>query len=126
VKPAAWWTRGAWLARWLVCQYLVLLGWILFRNQNFHNMLYCVRKFVLFDFSLHLTNLGLGNVNIFLLMIVVFAFLILHSVSYRLAGIANTLDRLGRWPLMAVYSCSVAGLIALWPNVETAFIYFQF
>jgi alginate O-acetyltransferase complex protein AlgI len=130
-KPSMFITWGGlktvkWLLGWIVCQYFVFLGWLLFRNQDAATLLYCIRKYVLFDFNLHLTNLGLGNVNPFLVALILMLFIVLHTVSCRIGGIANHLDRMRGWRLQLVYVMSVAIMVALWPQTETAFIYFQF
>lgn len=115
-----------WLLSWIVCQYFVFLGWLLFRNQDSATLLYCIRKYVLFDFNFGLSSLGLGNVNPFLVVLILILFVFLHALSYRIGGIANRLDRMRGWRLRLAYAVSVAILIALWPQTETAFIYFQF
>jgi alginate O-acetyltransferase complex protein AlgI len=123
---APWLRPVKWLLGWVVCQYFVFLGWLLFRNQDSATLLHCIRKYVLFDFNFSLSSLGLGNVNPFLVVLILMLFVFLHALSYRIGGIANRLDQMRGWRLRLVYAVSVAILIALWPQTETAFIYFQF
>jgi alginate O-acetyltransferase complex protein AlgI len=112
--------------RWAVCFYLTLLGWILFRVGDPAALAYCVRKFVLFDGHLALSNLGLGAVNPFLVALVGAGFAAAHLFSHRVGGVAGWLDRRGRAARVAVYAAAAAVLTLLWPAGETAFIYFQF
>jgi alginate O-acetyltransferase complex protein AlgI len=118
------WING--LAPWLFTQYLVFLGWLIFRTSKWDDMIYCIRKYVLFDFNFNVSALGMGGVNPFIAIFTMLAFVILHTFSYRIGGIANQLDRM-RWPVRSVvYAATVFALITFWPTGRTAFIYFQF
>jgi alginate O-acetyltransferase complex protein AlgI len=114
------------MATWLFVQYLVVLGWLIFRSQSWDDMLYCVRKFVIFDFNPRLSAFGLGTVNPFMALSVMLLFVILHIFSYRIGGIANRLGQM-RWPgRTLVYMAAMFVLIVFWPTGRTSFIYFQF
>jgi alginate O-acetyltransferase complex protein AlgI len=116
----------SWILRWGVCQYFVFLGWVLFRVSNTSDLLYCVRKYVLFDRSFQLTTLGLGAANPFTSSAVILGFCVLHAFSYRVGGLANFLDRSARWQQFLVWVLAVLALIQFWPQQSVAFIYFQF
>jgi alginate O-acetyltransferase complex protein AlgI len=112
--------------RWAATLYLVLLGWIFFRVADAGDLAYCLRKFVLFDGSFALADLGLGAVNLFLVALVAAGFCVGHALSYRVGGLAAWLDRRGRATQLLAYVACAAVLTLLWPAGETAFIYFQF
>ncbi|MEP0845327.1 MAG: MBOAT family protein [Phycisphaerae bacterium] len=114
------------LLAWLICQYFVYLGWLLFRVHSASDLVYCVRKYVVFDFDFRLAGLGVGNVNPFFVISMMILFFLIHVTSYRLGGLANVLDRLPRWGQWSAACTATFALLWFWPEVETAFIYFQF
>ena len=114
------------LFRWLIIQYFVFLGWVIFRVNDINDILYCVRKYILFDLNFSVRGLGLGNANIFLIMIILLIFLVFHSISYRINGIALLLDRMQWQKRLIAYIIIIFALIQLWPAENTSFIYFQF
>jgi alginate O-acetyltransferase complex protein AlgI len=115
-----------WLLAWIVCQYFVLLGWLLFRVTNTADLWYCVQKFVVFDFNFQLSSLGLGRFNPFLVFLVIGGFCVLHVVSWSIGGIANRLNTASRPVQFVTYVLAVFALIAFWPQHAASFIYFQF
>ena len=114
------------LFRWLIIQYFVFLGWVIFRVSDINDILYCVRKYVLFDFNFSVSGMGFGNANPFLIMIILLIFLVFHSISYRINGIALLLDRMQWQKRLIAYIIITFALIQLWPAENTSFIYFQF
>jgi alginate O-acetyltransferase complex protein AlgI len=112
--------------RWAICQYLVLLGWVFFRVSRPDDLAYCVRKFVVPDLSLQLTDVGLGNFNPFVVLGVLIGFGAAHLASHRLGGLAHWLDGRGPAARGLVWLAAVLLLIVLWPSQQAAFIYFQF
>jgi len=114
------------LVQWLAVQYFVFLGWLIFRVRGWEDILYCVKKYVVFDFKGISAGLGLGSVNPFTAMAILAGFIVLHGLSYRVGSIAARLDRMS-WPARSlVYLTAFFFLFALWPSGRTAFIYFQF
>ncbi len=111
---------------WIVCQYFVFLGWVLFRVHNAEDLIYCVRKYVLFDFDFSVAGLGLGNVNPFYVIGVMTAFAVIHFISFRIGSLAGLLDRIPKLAQWLVLAVTVSGLIWFWPQEQQAFIYFQF
>lgn len=112
--------------RWLVAQYFVFLGWLIFRVGNFEDLAYCLRKFVIFDFDTRLAALGAGNVNPFVALAMMAAFVVLHRTSYRVGGLAGRMDRMS-WPIRTlVYLLAFFALAMFWPAKAQSFIYFQF
>ncbi|MBN2561225.1 MAG: MBOAT family protein [Phycisphaerae bacterium] len=114
------------LIRWLICQYLVFLGWLLFRVHGSSDLVYCVKKYVLFDFDFNIASLGLGNVNPFLAVGIMGVFVIFHFWSYRAGTLAARLDALRGAKRIAVYFMVFFALFVLWPTSRSDFIYFQF
>jgi D-alanyl-lipoteichoic acid acyltransferase DltB (MBOAT superfamily) len=111
---------------WLFVQYLVFLGWLIFRVGNWEDMVYCVRKYVFFDFDFDLSAFGVGRANPFLVLFMMLLFVISHSVSYRMGGFASKLDQMHGWTRLLVYVGVIFALITLWPTGRIPFIYFQF
>ncbi len=111
---------------WVFVQYLVFLGWLIFRVHGWNNILYCIKKYVLFDFRFAAGGLGLGKANPFLAVGVMIAFVVLHAFSYRIGTIANRMDRMRWWTRTLLYFVVIVALFAFWPTGRTAFIYFQF
>jgi D-alanyl-lipoteichoic acid acyltransferase DltB (MBOAT superfamily) len=114
------------VAAWVICQYFVFLGWLLFRVHGASDLLYCVRKYILFDFAFDFANLGLGGVNPFLVLSIIIGFCALHFWSFRVGGFANRLNTLPHWAMWLVYSVTTFALFWFWPQEGIAFIYFQF
>jgi alginate O-acetyltransferase complex protein AlgI len=114
------------LLSWAACQYLVFLGWILFRVTDLHDLWYCVYKYVAFDFDFRITARGFGKQNPFMLTFILAAFCLLHLYSYRVGGLANRLGSASRTVQFVVYALAVFALLALWPPHTASFIYFQF
>jgi alginate O-acetyltransferase complex protein AlgI len=124
--PHRWKQRMLTMLRWAFCQYLVFLGWLLFRVHGYEDVVYCVKKYVLLDFDLNVGTFGMGTVNPFLSLALMIVFVVLHAWSYRVGGLAGKLDRMRGWTRTLVYLVVLFSLIALWPTVRVAFIYFQF
>lgn len=118
--------RLGWAIAWVVTQYLVFLGWLIFRVGNYQDLFYCVRKYVVFDFDTRVSALGAGNVNPFLGLGMIGLFIVLHTASYQSGGFARRLDTMW-WPLRSVvYVVTCVALVTLWPSTVQSFIYFQF
>lgn len=128
---SGWWRRagGTWmldLIRLVVVQYFVFLGWLIFRVGDAGDLAYCVKKYVIFDGSLSMSQFGVGSGSPFVAMMMLLTGAIAHAVSARLGGLANALDRLPVAALFAVYVVTSFALILLWPTYAAPFIYFQF
>jgi alginate O-acetyltransferase complex protein AlgI len=111
---------------WAAMQYLVLLTWIAFRVTDTRQMLVALRKFVLFDFELAVSGLGVGTLLPFSTLLLLAIFAALHTWSH----VQGDLDaRLARLPLpIAAAACAAIGfaLFVLWPTAQKPFLYFQF
>ncbi|HVU88618.1 MAG TPA: MBOAT family O-acyltransferase [Pirellulales bacterium] len=111
---------------WAVSMYFVLLGWLIFRVTNLHDLLYAMRAFVVFDGQMNLTSLGLG-VGMPVIAILAFAiFIVLHASSYFAIRWSEWLDRLPSPALTAAYVLLGLLFFATWPAHNAPFIYFQF
>ena len=126
---ADWAPSRAWPARLLsllVMQYVVLVTWITFRLSDTAAMWTALRKFVVFDFDLALTSLGLGRTQVFSTVLILGAFAALHIYSQARGGIDKKLARAGAPALVAVGVIAGLCFYYLWPLSEAPFIYFQF
>ena len=105
-------------------QYLVFLGWLIFRVKEGNDLIYSIKKFIFIDFSL-------VNVMDFLLMyktsvIFILVFVYLHYASYSFKDVLERIRflKLRYW---LIYIVIVVVLILIFSPSETAeFIYFQF
>jgi hypothetical protein len=100
--------------------------WITFRVTDTRLMLVALRKFIVFDFDFAIFNIGLGSTFFVSTMLIVAAFLALHTWSYFRGDLDRRLSELS---LPATAAASVAIGVAfflLWPMAERPFIYFQF
>ena len=75
----------------LLFQYLVLVTWICFRVTDFDKMGAALHKFVVFDFNLSVSSLGLGAMSVFSMLSTLGAFWVLHACSHRVGGIEHRL-----------------------------------
>jgi len=110
----------------IITQYLVFLGWLIFRLRNFEYLGYCVKKFIFFDFNLDLTEtIGFFMTNIWVFFLIVL-FCYIHFFSYRAKDI---IEKINSWKYLSwfLYLLFVILLLFLFsPSLNTAFIYFQF
>jgi D-alanyl-lipoteichoic acid acyltransferase DltB (MBOAT superfamily) len=114
------------VVRWAVTLYFWLLGWLIFRLTDFDNLVYCLKKFVLFDGRLALGGLGLGRGDPVVAFLAIFIFSAMHTVGYfskrwdeRLTSAPLAL-RLLAYTALGVLFCYG------WPTTAAPFIYFQF
>ena len=116
------------LMSWAIMQYWVLLTWIPFRVQKTRDMLFCIKKFMFFDFDFQLSGKGLASssMGMFSVLFFIFMFAILHLFSYFCGSLDKKIDNLKG--LMPYVACVVIGVVffLFWPSNESPFIYFQF
>jgi alginate O-acetyltransferase complex protein AlgI len=110
----------------LIVQYFVFLGWMIFKVKNIDDIVYCAKKYMLFDFNFNIASLGLGNTNFFLVAFTLAVFFTAHVVSYRYGSFAQKLDVIPLRLRMTAYVGIAFALIILWPTENVSFIYFQF
>lgn len=112
--------------RWAVTLYFWLLGWLIFRLTDFDNLVYCLKKFVLFDGRLGLGGLGLGRGDPAIALLAILGFSLLHTIGY----FSKRWDeRLTSAPLALRLLAYIAlGILFCygWPTTAAPFIYFQF
>ena len=107
-----------------VTLYLVLIGWIFFRAENFGDLQYLLHKFVVFDGFHHAYGIYLREA--LLAMVLISGFAVLHFTSYCLGGLASHLAKASS---LTWCCCVTAGLflvMVLTPSHSPVFIYFQF
>ena len=132
----------------LVTQYFIFLGWIMFRSGNLSDMIYCVNKYVLFDFNFSYHNppiwgittiIGIINgiglyIKIFSVIAVIIAVVLILHTDYMMKKIIHifTTDwtqfisslRLKYW--IVYLTILIFILLCFTPSANPVFIYFQF
>ena len=128
-------SEGGFLDRWrgtagwralsvAVTMYLVLVGWIFFRAQNFSDLEYLVHKFVVFDGFHRAYGIYLREALFTLVLIAGFG--LLHFVSFRLGGLAGRLTNGSRIVWCGGVMARLFAVMILTPARSPEFIYFQF
>ncbi len=107
--------------------YLVLLGWVLFRNDDFNKMALSLKSFVFFKIDFSLSGLGLvDKTAIFTTLLMMLAFTLLHLISFKIGGIDRWISRRNPPGYFLGIASGVFVLILFWPMASQPFIYFQF
>jgi D-alanyl-lipoteichoic acid acyltransferase DltB (MBOAT superfamily) len=122
-------TAGASASRflsWLATQLAVLAAWIVFRSADLPTATVALRKFLLFDFDFHLRHQGLGGLLFATTVLILVAFAVVHTWSWRRGDLDVRLANAPA-PILAA-ACLLLGalFIAFWPSEGQPFIYFQF
>lgn len=131
-----------------ITQYFIFLGWIMFRVGNLSDMIYCVNKYVLFDFdfSYHQISIpvvpqiielinGIGlYIKIFSAIAAIIVIILLLHSDYAMKKIINMITtdwtqlivslRLKHW--MVYIGIMIFILLCFTPTKSPLFIYFQF
>ena len=110
-----------------ITQYLIFLGWLIFRVADVEHLTYSVKKYVFLDFF----SAGVSQIIPFLLdnkfaILLIVTFIYLHVLSYKVHNILEKVNslKLSHW---SVYVGFVLLLLFLFtPSLSKAFIYFQF
>ncbi len=114
----------------LITQYFVFLGWLLFRVGDLDNLMYCIKKYVMFDF-----DLTLSQKIIIVSLISVICIIIMGSVNQKISSFFEDVitqdwfERIGSCRLICWVAYVVVIGVALYtlsPNQSEQFIYFQF
>jgi alginate O-acetyltransferase complex protein AlgI len=132
----------------LVTQYFIFLGWIMFRVGNLSDMIYCVNKYVLFDFDFSYkhpsifgitTIIGVINgvglyIKIFAVIAIVIAVVLILHTDYVMKKIIYILTtdwtqfivslRLKYW--IVCLTIMILTLLCFAPSASPVFIYYQF
>src|ERR1043166_200242 len=105
--------------------YLVLIGWIFFRAQNFHDLGCLLQKFILFNGGFHRYN-GVTFREAITVAGLIAAFVTFHLVSYRTGRLAQKLATANDQVWCGCVSAGLLMLMLLAPSHSPEFIYFQF
>lgn len=119
-------SRYGTVLRWAVTAYFWLLGWLIFRVTDSQDLIYCMKKFVLFDGVTNIASLGLGRGRPITAMLAVAIFVVLHSAGWFSRRWGDRLDAMPTPMRMAIYFMLAVIFFYGWPIGATAFIYFQF
>ena len=128
-RPAldAWMqTRVGTMARWMATMYCVLLGWVIFRVTDGAKLAAAVRSFVVFDGSISLSGIGLGNGLAMISLIAAIVFVVGHTLTQLKPAWP---EQLGHKPTPAItlgYVLLGMLLFFAWPAQQAPFVYFQF
>ena len=114
------------IVSWLVTQYLVFMGWILFYVSNVPDIFYCLKKYLLFDFNLSIGGIGVGQARPFTTIMLLALFAAGHIIAAKIGGYDHVLNNLTPAKRILSYAAVCAFLFILWPLTDTPFIYFQF
>ncbi|NQV08826.1 MBOAT family protein [Candidatus Woesearchaeota archaeon] len=112
--------------RLIITQYLIFLSLLVFRAENFEHIVYTMKKFIFLDFLTNIPSIlsyMLEN-KFFILLIIMFFYL--HTASYK---VKNVIERINSLELKYWFFYVVFVILLLFlftPNLNTAFIYFQF
>ena len=110
----------------IITQYFVFLGWLIFRVGNSNYLWYSIKKFVIIDsFSRISEIISFCLQNKFIILLILL-FFYLHILSYKIRNIIEKINSLNLkyWFLYIIFVILL--LLIFTPNLNTAFIYFQF
>ena len=107
---------------WLLLQYCVLLGWVMFRAADWDGMSWMLRKLLLPDARLSLQRVD--GVELFTVLAVLCIFWICHCVYYLRQR--RKVSQEGWKTAWSTLAASTVLLCLLWPADSAPFIYFQF
>jgi alginate O-acetyltransferase complex protein AlgI len=119
-------TRAAVLVSWVITLYLTLLGWLIFRVTDFEALKYCLKKFLVFDGVLSVSQFGLGRGDPANALLALILFGFCHAWAWFVRPWDEALNRLSPQFVAAAYVAFTAFLFVCWPSGEQSFIYFQF
>jgi hypothetical protein len=107
-----------------VTLYLVLIGWIFFRAENFTDLQVLLHKFVFFDGFHRIYGVALREAVF--VMLLIGGFFVVHFASFRMGGLADRMTRLGDIAWCTMVATGIFLVITLTPAKSPEFIYFQF
>lgn len=114
------------ITSWLITQYFVFMGWIFFYVSSVQDIIYCVKKYLFFDFNFSVGGAGFGQARPFTTILLLLIFVTGQFVSAKIGSYDKVLNDLT--PTKRVFSYAMLGILflILWPLTNTPFIYFQF
>ena len=114
----------------LITQYFVFLGWLLFRVGDVDNLIYCIKKYVIFDF-----DLTTGESIIIVSLLSIICIIIMASMNQKISSFFEDVITKD-WPewigsCRFIYWVAYLGAIGvafftLSPDQSEQFIYFRF
>ncbi len=114
------------MASWLITQYFVFMGWIFFYVSSVPDIIYCVKKYLFFDFNLSVGGAGFGQTRPFTTVFLLIMFAAGQFISAKVGGYDRVLNNLTPAKRVLSYATLIIFLFLLWPLTDTPFIYFQF
>ena len=110
----------------IIAQYFVFLGWLIFRVRDSSHLLYSIKKFIIVDFFSSIPGIISFCLQNKFIIFLIFVFFYLHILSYKIKNIIERINSLNLkyWFLYIIFIILL--LLVFTPNLNTAFIYFQF
>jgi D-alanyl-lipoteichoic acid acyltransferase DltB (MBOAT superfamily) len=119
-------SRPGTVIRWGITLYFWMLGWLIFRLTDFDKLIYCVKKFVLFDGAISFSGLGLGRGSPATAALAILMFVALHTYGFMTKRWDERLTAMSMPLRLLAYVIIGMLLFYGWPSQQSAFIYFQF
>ncbi len=110
----------------LFTQYLVFLGWLLFRVSDTNNLAYVIKKYLSFDFSGALPVLKSLLQSYEIPLLFLFLFWAIHIYSYFSKNLIEKISKADLFYWGLYLFIVISGLYFLSPSESVQFIYFQF
>jgi alginate O-acetyltransferase complex protein AlgI len=111
---------------WLVTQYFVFMGWIFFYVSSVPDIIYCVKKYLFFDFNFSVGGAGFGQARPFTTVSLLIIFVVGQLIATQIGGYDKLLNTFSPRKRVLTYAALSIMLFILWPIADTPFIYFQF
>ena len=110
----------------IIAQFFVFLGWLIFRVRDSSHLLYSIKKFIIVDFFSSIPGIISFCLQNKFIIFLIFVFFYLHILSYKIKNIIERINSLNLkyWFLYIIFIILL--LLVFTPNLNTAFIYFQF
>lgn len=108
----------------IVTQYLIFLTWIAFRVQNVDQLLFCMKKYVIWDFH----TISTGDVilsNKFSVSLIVL-FMIFNFISFKKPHLLGKISNLRPWYWIIFLAVIMFLIFFAYGNNPEDFIYFRF
>jgi len=110
----------------IIAQYFVFLGWLIFRVRDSSHLLYSIKKFILVDFFSDVSGIISFCIQNKFIIFLILLFFYLHILSYKIKNIIERINSLNLWYWFLYIIFVMLLLFIFTPNLNTAFIYFQF
>jgi len=110
----------------IIAQYFVFLGWLIFRVRDSSHLLYSIKKFIIVDSFSNISEIISFSLQNKFIIFLILLFICIHIFSYKIKKVIERINSLNLkyWFLYIIFIILL--LLVFTPNLDTAFIYFQF